>query len=516
MNNKRKEWLVLGGVSIYYFILSLYKFLQAPIWGDELVEYYTAIFTRGPIHGITNAPTMYERILTMQQQPPLYSWILGLWVLISNGEFWLRFSSVVFCFGSVIGIYFIIKKIADYRIAGISVIVFSSMYQIQYYVKEAAEYALLMPILFGVIYWFLCGMEERCWKNILIFTLFSVAAVSTQYGAIFMVVPMALMLLVKCIKEKNWEVCKKTVIAYGISALGVGVPLLIFYIIPQAANPVSTLGVEHTVEFEKNIFYDFLLGIVSTFDWQYLDFDRDGARMLPVVWVFTIIFIIVSVYLFIKKKSKFLNYLLTALVFTYVFYYILLKVKIYGYGWFGLRYSICLLPIFYICINVVIITLFKEVASLCNKKLYKGLIILFIFCLVGYCCYGIYRVHNHWWKSDERGVVQYWYDKECSNELTLVDFKQRLTFLYYLQENDAYDSEYLDSVYFNLLEESVEYSIEEWIAYIDESMGIENLPKKFYLSTGYYNNLVQALEQLGYHAEDLIDTTTEFYLLSKE
>ena len=154
------------------------------------------------------------------------------------------------------------------------------------------------------------------------------------------------------------------------------------------------------------------------------------------------------------------------------------------------------------------------------SNLFSTIIIQFIasiiFCLVGYCCYGIYRVHNHWWKSDERGVVQYWYDKECSNELTLVDFKQRLTFLYYLQENDAYDSEYLDSVYFNLLEESVEYSIEEWIAYIDESMGIENLPKKFYLSTGYYNNLVQALEQLGYHAEDLIDTTTEFYLLSKE
>ena len=143
MNGTKKlrlpEWLTAGVAFIYYCMMALYKLTQTPIWQDEAMEFYCSIPVRGAIRGVTEYPTMYERMAYIQQQPPLYNWVMCLWLQISEGEWWYRFSSVVFGFFAAAGLYAVIKKLCSSLTAAVSVIVFSSVYILMYYIKEESN-----------------------------------------------------------------------------------------------------------------------------------------------------------------------------------------------------------------------------------------------------------------------------------------------------------------------------------------------------------------------------------------
>ncbi len=512
------EWLIGVAILIYYFVLSLYKFMQTPLWGDEIAEYYCSVPWKGAIHGITEWTTMYERMANIQQQPPLYNWVMCIWVSISNGEFWIRFSSVAFCIGTVVGLYFVMRKLSNRWMAAVSTVVFISMYQFQYYVKEAAEYALLLPLLFWTIYTFICILEKITWKRIVIFTVLCVAGVYTQYGAAFMIVPMALQVLYRCIRSQEWKMAKVAIGSYMIAVLGAGIPLIILFLIPQSTNPVSTLVLENTVEFEKNAIYDFFFGFVRLLDWQMFDYDRDGARMMPIVWVMAIGFILTGIVVVIKKNNRVLSYLLCSCLGTYILYYVCLKIKLYSYGWFGTRYCLFFMPLIFVTIMYmlwIILQSVKELPWTCSNKMQNLARVMLVMVAVLYCCYGIYRVHNHWWKSDERAVVAYWYENDCKDELTFVDYKQRLTFVYYFELNEAFDISDWDSIYVNMNRDSVDYTVNEWEEYLRNEVWAEGMPDSLYVSTGYYTPLIQALENMGYTAETVIDYTSDLFYLTK-
>ena len=118
-----------------------------------------------------------------------------LWLQISEGEWWYRFSSVVFGFFAAAGLYAVIKKLCSSLTAAVSVIVFSSVYILMYYIKEASEYSLLIMLLFWTLYLYLGLLEQSNIKGVLLFTLLCVVNIYTHYGAVFVVVPLALSLL---------------------------------------------------------------------------------------------------------------------------------------------------------------------------------------------------------------------------------------------------------------------------------------------------------------------------------
>ena len=131
---KIPEWMTAGIAFIYYWIMALYKLTNAPIWQDESMEYYCSIPVKGAIRGVTQYATMYERMAYIQQQPPLYNWLMCIWLQIHDSEWWYRFSSVVMGFIAVIGLYLVIKKLCGRFTATLSVFVFSSIYILIYYV----------------------------------------------------------------------------------------------------------------------------------------------------------------------------------------------------------------------------------------------------------------------------------------------------------------------------------------------------------------------------------------------
>ena len=129
------EWFTAGVALIYYWIMALYKLTQAPIWQDEAMEFFCSVPVKGAIRGVTEYASMYERMARIQQQPPLYNWVMCLWLQISEGEWWYRFSSVVFGFVAAIALYFVIRKLCNRYLAAFCVVVYSSIYILMYYIK---------------------------------------------------------------------------------------------------------------------------------------------------------------------------------------------------------------------------------------------------------------------------------------------------------------------------------------------------------------------------------------------
>ena len=236
MNRIRKihlpEWVTAGVAFIYYWIMALYKLTEAPIWQDETMEFYCSIPVKGAIQGITQYATMYERMANIQQQPPLYNWVMCLWIQISEGAWWYRFSSVVMGFVAVIGLYLVIKKLCSRFAATLSVVVFSSIYILMYYVKEASEYIMLIMLLIWTVWLYLHILEEITLKRVLAFTVLCVVNIYTHYGAAFVMVPMALQLLYYYFKSKEWKAFKAALISYGVAAIGAGIPLILLFLIP--------------------------------------------------------------------------------------------------------------------------------------------------------------------------------------------------------------------------------------------------------------------------------------------
>ena len=83
---QKKEYLVLGAVLLVFLLMALYKLTDAPLWYDEMIEFYYSKYLTGQIRGVSLCNNLYERLQTNSFQPPLYNLIMYGCCLVSlNG-----------------------------------------------------------------------------------------------------------------------------------------------------------------------------------------------------------------------------------------------------------------------------------------------------------------------------------------------------------------------------------------------------------------------------------------------
>ena len=279
---KLPEWLTAGAAFIYYLVMALYKLTQAPIWQDEAMEFYCSIPVQGPIPGVTKYATMYERMAHIQQQPPLYNWLMCLWLQINEGEWWYRFSSVVFGFVAAVGFYIVLRRLCGRYVAAFGVVVYSSIFILMYYIKESSEYSLLIMLLIWLIDVYFLMEEKTTPCRVAAFVLLCIAAVYTHYGAVFVVVAFAVGVFIRLCRQRDWKNVKRCSILYILSAVVGGVPLVLLFIVPQSANQVSTLFSQQEIIIEYgSIFGDFINSLVCVFRFFTIDMDRDWEKIGP-------------------------------------------------------------------------------------------------------------------------------------------------------------------------------------------------------------------------------------------
>jgi uncharacterized membrane protein len=499
--------------------MALWKLNQTPIWQDEAMEFYCSLPIKGAIRGVTQYESMYERMAYIQQQPPLYNWIMCIWLKVNEGEWWFRFSSVVFGFGAVIGLYFVIKKLCNQRTAILSIFVFSSMYPVMYYIKEASEYSLLMMFMFWLIYSFVCVIDNKNTRNIIVFTILCVLNIYTHYGSAFVIIPMAIAVLVNCIKNKSIKELRTSLIAYTVAIISAGIPLFVFYVIPQAEHMRTAGGTDKAIEITGgNIVTDFFNSIMCVLRWSMLDYDRDAELFTPFMWILTFALLVSGMVVFVRTKKRAYRYLALSSVFMYLIYYVIVKFNIYSYGWYGNRYNIFIIPIWFVLICVMayeFIGLIKSCNNIKISKMAKIATIVTVMVAILYCCYGVKRVNDHWGKMDLRTVTTQWYSDEGYEIPTFVNYHQRYSFVYYMTHNESYSETMWDNVWCNENLDSLDYSDEEWIDYLEKDVYPEGIPDRLYVISGQYDTIVVALESYGYSVEPIVDTTAKMYLLTK-
>lgn len=514
------EWITAGTAFVYYWIMALYKLTQAPIWQDESMEFYCSIPVKGAIRGVTKYTTMYERMANIQQQPPLYNWLMCLWLQISESEWWYRFSSVLFGFIAAIGLYVIISKLCDRYMAAFCVVIYSSIYILMYYVKEASEYMLLLAFLFWLVYvWFLI-CEQMNSRRILMFLLLSVLSVFTHYGAVFVVVPFGVSILVMAAQRKDWSCFRLSLVSDVVAGAVGGFILVYYFLIPQSANQVSTLNKDTPIMIEKgNLIYDFFYSIMWVFKWSTIDIDRDWEKIWWLIIAAMVVIGLIIVFTAIRGGSDAFRKFLYCNIAVYLIYYVVTKLNIYAYGWYGNRYSFFLFPLWFVLIAVALYELvmilrrsnIRFVAGTGAKIVQIGLIAAGIL----YCVYGDYRIRCHWAKMDLRTVVAQWYAQDGYEVPTLLDFHQRYGFTYYFTHNENYDESQWEKILYN--DEIETFSTNDTQVWKDYLNRIYNgsLPDEMYLVTNAWNTFVDAFVELGYDVESMVDTTAELYYMRR-
>lgn len=441
-------------MSVLYFIVSCYKLTFASLWFDETVEFYFSrhLFSSYvPGRGTAN---MYQWIISTYQ-PPLYNFLMFFWLKISESEWWFRFAGVVAGYIGVVGVYFATKYVTNYKWAILTAAMYFCLYPVHFFIQECAEYNLLIAFLPWTMYFFFKALEKASWKNIIIFTLFCILSVYSQYGAVFAVAPMILIVFFNSVLSKDWCGIKKISISYICALIFAALPLYFFFFKIQKLNEHHIRNVTDEISFFKNnVLVDFIKSMFDCFNWNIFGGSKLQSHSTIVLSAILVFLSVAScLYCLFKSKNKRLKLFICSVSASMLIFYIAVKLKIYAYpvyispDWhwwngFTTRYSLFFAPIFLILTTVL---LFETVISFSNadyKRISCKLLLTFSVFL---CCLGIHNINisrNIKYGSDARSVVNKWFDlKLYSNQTMFSDFQNGTLFFYYFTKHKQYNPE---------------------------------------------------------------------------
>lgn len=511
--DKKREYFCLAGVLLIFVLMALYKLTEAPLWYDETVEFYYSKYLTGTIRGVSPYNNLYERLQYNSFQPPLYNLIMYVWLLFGESEWWFRFSGVCFGFIGMIGLYFCMKRITNWKTACLAVFASSFIYELMYYVKEAAEYNFMLMLLYWMLYFYFRAFDDLNIKNVGLFTGISVLLLYTQYGSVLAIIPLAVCLFVKACREKNKWLYSRIALIYVLAGAITGLPLYYFLFRIQLQWNQSVNY--YTVAFEKNnIIYDFFMMLLTSAQWL---FTESKTRFVVIFALALVVLTASVVFCFIRDKNKKFIYFIISCIAGWIIYYVIVRSGIYAYGAFGTRYSLYLLPvwtvaIFYICFETIRLLQLLELPHI--RIFTNTIIVLLLVAQLFYCMYGFYRIQIHWAKSNTRSVIGVWYDQEAYTLPTYVVFGEAPNFVYYLTHDKRFNEKCWENITFEYENKEEKLNADEYWEYFKKQFHGQP-PEQFYLSIGHENTLTDALRERGYTLKEEYITNTILYYVYK-
>lgn len=460
-------WIVAQIILLLSFaVVLLSRITRSGLWYDEAIEYFISKGNVGTVPGGYTLPGMQEMILSTYQ-PPLYNWVMHIWLLIFEGEVGFRLSGIVFTIIGGIGFSLALSELTDkkYALFGTATYLFS--FAIMDYALECAEYNLVLCFLCWTLYFYIKTIKQGLNKSTVGFFIFACLSVYSQYGAVFIVVPLFIHILI--VKIKNHAINRCFIISVSITAI-VAAVLLFIYLIPQM-NMQGAISADHSFNTENgNIFKDIFYSL-----YKQVRFNL-GVPMRNRFFLFVLGMIIVSgIAVFIKKETPHKIILVSAIC--WALYYIATGFSVYGYkSWdaaslgtnnIGYRYGLILIPILTLCVYWAFYKLNIKGEGKIRKILGLGSYILCIATAVFVSFYGIKAFYGNGIKDDIREVTEIWYEKGAYNSTTYVHDWSEPAFLFYLRHNDNYSSGLQDSI--NPFSDRIRYGDKDMIyAYLDE------------------------------------------------
>ena len=140
MASKQKRTLVYFAVFTAILGIYLLRATASGLWFDESIEFYFSRTLSGPVPGARGDNSMYDRIL-LTYQPPLYNWLMYVWLSIYDSEFWFRLAGILVTMLGGAGLYAALKEITDSDWAAVGAAVYLLAGGVSEYTLEAGKKA---------------------------------------------------------------------------------------------------------------------------------------------------------------------------------------------------------------------------------------------------------------------------------------------------------------------------------------------------------------------------------------
>ena len=443
------KWNALGGVLFLGLIVYLVNMTNSGLWYDEAIEYYYSRFSSGPVPGGRNTMSMYERICSTYQ-PPLYNWLMHVWLICFDSEFGFRLAGVLITLAGAVAIYLCLEKLTNYKWATAGTLVYLFTSTVSYYALECAEYNLMLCCIAWTLYFYMVCLKDNEIAYLIGFFVFASMSVYSQYGATFLVMAMYISLIVHFSKEKKFFVLKRALFITLIVGVIVVAPLIWFFLIPQIINQ-GTAEISHMPVFTKNIIYDIGVGLWNQIYWcftycnDYFGLTCVIVMVSGVATIFSILF-----------KEKELYHFLWICFISWLLYFMAIICSFYGYNnWqgsvgsnnIGNRYGLFFVPL-WVLVLVYGLFLFVNGVNIKYKNTILSRVIQLVIymALLGYLFIGMHNVAGDWNKDDIREVTERWYENKGYTTITLVHQWSDATFQYYLIHNEDYKTQYQNNI----------------------------------------------------------------------
>ena len=426
-------------IFILAFAIRLWDLNARSLWFDEAYEYWSAQVS------VLSLP---ETVNT-SFQPPLYTFLLHLWLKISFEPFWLRFFSVGLSLLTIAGTMAIAYKVTGYDGAVVAGILMALLPTEVKYAQEVAEYSLMECMLTWSLYYLYVSVERPTLRNLALWSVFSLLSVYSHYGTAIIVFATTSVVFFENVLHRQWrDIFRRAWVS--ICCLILEVPLFFYFLLHQmqsqsAGTPAPIVSIAAEVN-------KLVLALGDTFIFPITGWPFSSIpKYLGLIPIFTIFLLALFVLAFRPKRA---TIVLIWFWISFIVYFVFVRVGFYAYGNYGFRYGLVLIPLFVVLIAVTFVKLVvpsqlpiqipKMIASALGvfaSITVLAIVSLSIYSLPNRSLSEITRPNSAWPETqDIRDVMQYWMANRKPNEHTYVYYGAVPAFRYYLRLESYYET----------------------------------------------------------------------------
>ena len=433
----KNDRVIVGMTFIFFAFMMLFHLTHSALWGDEWVEYnYSQL-------SILNGE-LYNRVIATYQ-PPLYNFLMHFWLKMGTTLLWFRLFNVVLGCISCLFLFITLNTLLSKRIAVLVIGILATCYQWVYCIQECSEYALMLCFLFGALMFYTLCSEKFSYLKMGGFIICCVLAIYSQYGAVFVALPLLAAFFGGNICNRRTSVKKKIIIVvtYLFSLVVFAGPLYFKFLkLQMENNEISNNKVEFSAELLKDM--PFTFGKIIA----YL-FNVNSGEIWPIIFGIAGLGLMV-IFIVVLRQGK-IHWTRLSLIISlwigYIAHYLLVQLHIYAMAHpnqsagFFVRYSYFYIPI--LCVTIPI--LIDEYIKVREKSVMVINYAVIMLCSI-VIMISMLSILKNWNKALDDQFAKIWIDNDGWKDTTYLYGTASYGFNYYITHSDVYEEGYLDKV----------------------------------------------------------------------
>ncbi len=225
-----RERMLFGIVMLAALVIRFWDLNARSLWFDEAGEYWVATAPFG---------ALAQSVRTGTGDPPLYSYLLHLWLKLGSSTVWIRTLSVIASLAGVAGVMALARRVAGTRAAIAAGVMMAVLPADVRYAQEAGQYALMV----AAVAWNLVALH-RLWSSPavragIVWALSALVASYAYYGAVLAVAAPFLCAAIEAAVRRDGTRIRAGLAGAGAYAVGI-LPLLLFILPAQMSRVVAS------------------------------------------------------------------------------------------------------------------------------------------------------------------------------------------------------------------------------------------------------------------------------------